>query len=464
MINERANRQVVESIYKPRIHALDFHARSERFAILVWHRRAGKTVACINDIVDKAIQNPLPMPRYGYIAPFYKQAKDVAWNYLKYYAAPLLAKPPMESELSVILKNGALVRLYGADNPDALRGVYFDGVIIDEYGQVSPRLFGEIIAPTLADRKGWVVFIGTPAGPNHFYELWNSATDDLRWFKKMLKASASGILDADELALLASLPGSDEDTFNQEFECDFMAAIRGAYYGRLLNKLEAQGSFLGDFPYDPDRPVLTAWDIGYTDDTSVWFFQHDGKTIRVIDFFTVSGYSVDEVADVLYEKPYAYGDFYLPHDAKNKSFQTGKSTREQLNDMGAKTIIIPNLTVQDGIQAVRKTLPMIQFNTAPFKHDEGVRLGLSALRTYQREWDDKNRRFRDAPLHNWASNPADAMRMLALAMNPTAAKRASRRLPSAMPQQVAGMMASNVLNLESLFAERERQRAESRRV
>lgn len=459
------NRLVIESAYQPRSHLLDFHARGNRFAILVFHRRAGKTVGCINDIVDKALQNHLPMPRYGYIAPFYKQAKDIAWSYLKHYAGPMLAKPPMESELSVLLKNGALVRLYGADNPDSLRGVYFDGVILDEYGQMSPRLFGEVIAPTLADRKGWAVFIGTPAGPNHFYELWNAAQDDDRWFTKMLKASQSGILDAEELAMLANLPGSDEDTFNQEFECDFMAAIRGAYYGKLLNKLDAQGNFLGDFPYDPSRSVLTAWDIGYTDDTSVWFFQHDGTTIRVIDFFTASGYSVEDVADVLRTKPYAYGPFYLPHDAKNKSFQTGKSTREQLIEMGAETVIIPNLSIQDGIQAVRATLPTMQFNISGFKHDEGVRLGLSALRTYQREWDDKNRRFRDAPLHNWASNPADAMRMLALAMNPGAARRAAKRLQSSRsPTTIPHSIQSKALNLDSLFAEREQMRNENRRI
>lgn len=441
-------RQVVYSPYAPRGQFYDFHARSERFAVMVCHRRAGKTVACVNDLVDKGIQCPLPMPRYSYVAPFYKMAKDIAWSYLKFYAAPLIERV-METELSVMLKpNGAVVRLYGADNPDALRGVYNDGVVMDEYGMMSPRIFGEVIAPTLTDRKGWAAFIGTPAGPNHFYELWQKAQNDPAWFTMMLRADESGILDEEELRLMAELPGSDEETFRQEFYCDFYAAIRGAFYGKQLNELEGRGH-MGSFPYDPNRNVLTAWDIGYSDDTSIWFFQTDGKNIQVIDFFTGSGWSVgDIIGGVLNRKPYTYGPLYLPHDAKNKSFQTGKSTRELLIAEGATTFIVPNLSVQDGIQAVRKTLPNIYFNTA----NPEVLVGVNALKVYQREWDDKNNIFRDKPKHDWASNPADAMRMLCLAMNPAAAKAGARSIKTTDTRLVTP--AGNILNLENLYRDR----------
>jgi len=408
---------------------------------------------CVNDLIDKALQNHLPFPRYAYISPLYKQAKDIAWTYLKYYAAPV-TEQVMESELSVKLKNGAIVRLFGADNPDSLRGVYFDGVIIDEYAQISPRLFGEVIAPTLSDRKGWCVFIGTPNGPNHFKELWDAAEVDLRWYRKMYKATETGIIDDEELNTLRTMPGADENTFRQEMLCDFSAAIRGAFYGDQLNEMEADGH-MGDFPWDPDRIVLTAWDIGYSDDTSVWMFQYDGKTIRIIDFFTVSGYSVDEVMDELRTKPYAYGEVHLPHDAKNKSFQTGKSTMELMIAAGMKCRLVPNLSVQDGIQAVRKTLPQVQFNTS----NSDVKIGLNALRTYQREFDDKNRMFKEKPKHDWSSNPADAFRMLALAMNPAAAKRNNRVLNTVKPQTK-----SNVFSLDTLYAEREARKADDRRI
>ncbi len=446
-------RQVVESRYRPRPLAMDFHARAERFGIIVAHRRFGKTVMCVNDLVDKAMQNGLPFPRYAYISPLYKQAKDIAWTYLKYYAEPITAKV-MESELSVQLKNGAIVRLFGADNPDALRGVYFDGVIIDEYAQISPRLFGEIIAPTLSDRKGWCVFIGTPNGPNHFKELWDSAELDDRWYRRMYKATETGIIDPEELELLRTMPGSDENTFRQEMLCDFSAAIRGAFYGDQLNQMEVNKQ-MGDFPWDPDRLVLTAWDIGYSDDTSVWMYQYDGKTVRVIDFFTVSGYSVDEVMDELRAKPYAYGQANLPHDAKNKSFQTGKSTMELMIAGGMKCRLVPGLSVQDGIQAVRKTLPNVQFNVA----NADVKIGLNALRTYQREYDDKNRMFREKPKHDWSSNPADAFRMLALAVNPAAAKRSGGVIPTAKPDTT-----SNVYNLDKLWAERAARNKNPRRI
>lgn len=408
---------VVKSKYIPREHSYDFHARHQRFAVLVFHRRAGKTVTCINDLVDKALQCPLVMPRYSYVAPYYKQAKMVAWEYLKYYTQGITTKV-MESELSVMLINGAVVRLYGADNPDALRGVYHDGVILDEYGDMPPRLFGEVIAPALADRKGWVVFIGTPKGSNHFYDVWDRSKGDPRWFRKMLKASESGILSAEELEMLKNLPGSDEDTFLQEFECDFHVANKGAYYGKQLNDLEEAGHF-GAFPYDPDKAVITGWDIGYSDDTSIWFAQWHGKFLHIIDFWTGSGYSVDEVLWELRKKPYSYRPFYLPHDAKNKSFQTGKSTRELMMESGAQSVIVPSLSIMDGIAAVRATLPICYFNTV----NPSVKEGVTALKMYQREYDEKRSVFKQKPLHDWSSNPADGFRYLSLGANPYTARR-----------------------------------------
>lgn len=391
------------------------------------------------------------MPRYSYVAPFYKQAKDVAWNYLKHFAAPVTEKV-LESELSVRLINGAVVRLYGADNPDSLRGVYHDGIILDEYGDMQPRLFGEVIAPALADRKGWAAFIGTPKGPNHFMELWNDAVNDPRWFTYMLKASESGIIDIEELEMLKHLPGSDEDTFNQEFECDFNAANKGAYYGKQLNELES-GGHMGSFPYDPEYPVITGWDLGWSDDTSIWFAQRSARDIKIIDFFSVSGYTIDDIVAELRAKPYAYGDFYLPHDAKAKSLQTGKSIREQLWDHGIQSIIVPSLSVQDGIQAVRKTLPSVYFNT----DCEAVRKdGLGALKMYQRQYDDKRQVFKQSPLHDWSSNPADAFRYLSLGMNPFTANRDSR------PMNVKKPETGRVLNLQNLFEDREKRPANTR--
>lgn len=408
---------------------------------------------CIADLIEKALRNPLEMPQYSYIAPTYKQAKKVAWRYLKKLAEPV-TKKVMESELSVELINGAVISLFGADNPDSLRGLYHDGVIIDEYGDIAPMLYGEIIAPAVADRDGWVVFIGTPKGPNHFYELYKDAANDPDWFNSTLRASESGVFSAERLAKIKKQPGMDEDTYNQEFECDFHAANKGAYYAKQLNELEAAGH-MGLFPWDPSKPVITTWDIGWSDDTSIWFAQIHGKEIHIIDFWTGSQYALEEVLAELQELPYVYEPFWLPHDAKNKSFQTGKSTRELMWAAGAQTQQVPELSVQDGITAVRATLPKVYFNTG----NENVRkYGLPALIMYQREYDEVKRVYRQKPRHDWASNPADAFRYLCLAINPFTARTADRTMQMAKPETPA----NNVLNLENLFADRAARRVNER--
>lgn len=444
---------MVRSPYELRDHFYDFHARHQRFAVLVCHRRMGKTVACINDLIDKAIQNNQMLPRYGYVAPFYSQAKQIAWNYLKYYAAPLIVKI-MESELSVELRNGAIIRLHGADNPDSLRGVYWDGIVLDEYGDMAPRLFSEVIMPALLDRKGWIVFVGTPKGPNHFCDIWEESENDERYFRQMSKASQTGILSEEQLDLVKNMPGADEESYLQEFECDFRAAVRGAYYGKLINALEDAGH-LKHIPFDPGLPVICGWDLGISDDTSIWFCQRHGTDIAIIDFFTVSGYAIDDIVAVLREKPYSYAPMLLPHDANSRSLQTGKTIREQLWAHGIKSIIVPQVGLQNGIAAVRKTLPNCYFDTT----NPEVKLGVNALRLYQREWDDKRKVFKQSPLHDWCSNPADAIRYLALGLNPAYAKDQSSPIVTKKQD-----IKSNVMRLDTLFAEREARNAGPRRI
>src|SRR6516165_9731608 len=184
---ERAVPYSARSIFEP------FHARIERWAIIVAHRRAGKTVATINDLLKRAVTEQKEDGRYAYVAPFFAQAKDIAWHYLKRYARPFLAAKPHETELRVDLANGARVRLYGADNPDRLRGIYLDGVVLDEFADMRPRVWSEIIRPALADRQGWAVFIGTPKGRNAFFELWRRSQSEQNWFSLMLKASETGL-------------------------------------------------------------------------------------------------------------------------------------------------------------------------------------------------------------------------------------------------------------------------------
>jgi hypothetical protein len=193
---------------------------------MVCHRRAGKTVATINDLIRRVMLCPRERPRAAFIAPLYKQAKDSAWDYLKHYGLAIPGASVKEAELSLELPNGGRLRLYGADNPDGLRGIYLDEVVLDEYAQMREGLWSQVIRPALADRQGAATFIGTPLGRNGFAALWDRAKADPAWFCLMLKASESAILPAEELR--AAHQDMSADQYAQEFECSFDAAVAGA--------------------------------------------------------------------------------------------------------------------------------------------------------------------------------------------------------------------------------------------
>jgi len=393
--------------YAPRKAFMPFHERTQRWACLVAHRRAGKTVAAINDIIRAAMFAKSQNPLYGYCAPYRSQAKSVAWDYLKVYAAPV-TRETNESELTVELINGAKIRLFGADNADAMRGLGFDGIYLDEYGDFKPSVFGNVIRPALSDKQGWAVFGGTPKGKNAFWEIYETATRlPAEWFLLRLPASTSGLLPSGELA--AAQAQLAEDQYLQEYECSFEAAILGAFYGKELREADQEGRIC-QVPYNPDLPVYTAWDLGYRDDTAIWFYQIGRGEIRVIDFYAVSGADIYDIATTVMAKPYRYARHYLPHDARAKSLQTGKSIIEQLAvhlDV-AKLAVVPDIGVQSGIQAVRMTLPRVWFDA------EKCRDGIEALRQYQREYDEDKKAYRQSPRHDWTSHPADSFRMLAV--------------------------------------------------
>lgn len=385
---------------------MPFHDRSERFAVLVAHRRAGKTVACVNELIKGALICDKPKPRFAYIAPLYKQAKDVAWEYLKEYTAVIPGREVNESELRVDLPNGGRVRLYGADNPDALRGIYLDGVILDEYADMRPSIWTEVLRPGLADRGGWATFIGTPKGHNDFWKKWHDSESNPDWHRTILKASETGIINKEEL--LSAREGMSPDEYEQEFECSFTAAVRGAYYGKDLELAEQDGR-IGKIPVEK-LMTNTAWDLGIDDATAIWFYQTVGKEIRIIDYYEASGVGLEHYAGVLAQKNYIYGDHFLPHDVEVRELGTGMSRLEMLKELGINAQVVKMQKVEDGINAVRKILPRCWFDA------ERCKVGLEALRLYRKEWDDKTQTFRQRPLHDWTSHAADAMRYLALSL------------------------------------------------
>lgn len=394
------------SPYEVRAQFLPLHKRKTRWLIGVAHRRAGKTVSAINELVMGATKCRLPNPRFAYVAPQLNQAKDIAWTYLKEYTA-FLSPKINESELWVELPGGARIRIYGADNPDRLRGIYLDGVVLDEFGDMDPTVWSQVIRPALSDRKGWAVFIGTPKGKNTFHRLWTEAEDDEDWSRMMLKASETGLLDAKELA--DARKNMSEDEFAQEYECSFEAAVRGAYYAKeLLQAEEADPPRLTSVPHDPRLLTHTAWDLGMADSTVIWFVQSNGRELRVIDVLKGEGVGLDWYVKKLQERGYLYGSHYLPHDVEVRELGTGKSRKEVLEALGVKVEVCPNIPLADGIQAVRMMLPTCWFDKVKCKE------GIEALRMYRRDYDDKRQEFRNNPLHDWTSHFADAFRYLAV--------------------------------------------------
>lgn len=405
--------------YKPRELQRDLHDETDRhrFSIIVAHRRFGKTVFAINKLLKDALLCTKEAPRFAYIAPTYKQAKAIAWDYMKKYAYPTPDVTFNEQELRCDLFNGARIRLFGADNPDSLRGIYLDGVVIDEVAQMPGKLWSEVLLPALADRKGWALFIGTPKGHNLFYDLLKSGEKDPEWFTAIYRASETGIIEKEELARVCALMSDAE--YMQEFECSFEAAIAGAYYGKEMAQAEAEKR-IKEVPWESGVPVITGWDLGFTDDTSIWFAQKVGSELRLIDFFTGSGHTAASIMKMLKEKPYVYGDVILPHDAANKTQGGGGSSFEdQLVALGMKRsdiVVLPNESIRHGIDSVRGVLNRCYFDRT--KCGDGI----EALKQYRRAWDDKNGVFKERPVHDWASHPADAMRTLVLGVSKTKPK------------------------------------------
>lgn len=407
--------QIVETGYKPRVHQESLHRAIDghRFSIVVAHRRFGKTVAAVNHLIDDALRNKRERPRYAYIAPYRNQAKTIAWDYIKAFTRNIPQTEYNEAELRCDFGlNGARITLFGADNANTLRGQYFDGVFFDEYAQIAPSVFSEVVRPALSDRLGWCVFGGTPMGRNHFYDLINLANGREDWTVSIYKASETKVIAQTELD--AALKEMGPDKYNQEFECSFDAAIVGAYYAEGITRAEADGRITA-VPYDPMMRVNTAWDLGMGDDTAIWFYQHSpGGQIRLLDYYENHGVGLDHYVRVIDEKRTAgnwvLGEHLLPHDVQVRELGTGKSRLELLESLGLRATICPRLGVEDGINAVRVALPKMWFNVP------NVQRGLDAVRQYRREYDDKRQVFYEKPLHDWTSHASDALRYLCIGL------------------------------------------------
>lgn len=379
--------------------------------MMVAHRRAGKTVAAINDLIEKALYNPREAPRYAYIAPFLKQAKQIAWEYLKKYAAPYDPKIN-ESELWVELRsapNCPRITIYGADNPESFRGLYLDGAVLDEFGNMRESIWREILLPALMDRRGWVVFMGTPNGPNHFRDMWYEADGREGWGKLFLPVSVTVQFTPEELREMREI--MDPEEYAQEMECSFEASVRGAVYARQMEAAQASGR-IGDFPLQHDIPVNVFMDLGWRDDTTMGMVQSRPDGILVGHAMHASlqpiGYYIDYLRAWLSKTGHKLGDVYLPHDAKAKSLQTGKSIIDHFRKAAIRPKLVTELGLMDGIAATRSAFPTTYFN-APETKDLVL-----ALKSYHYKYDEERKIYLSEPVHDWSSHYADLQRYISI--------------------------------------------------
>jgi phage terminase large subunit len=400
----------IKSPYAPRKAFMPFHNREKRWAVMVCHRRAGKTVACINDLIAHAAGCELHKPRFAYISPYFNQSKQTAWDYLKQYTDCIPGRQWHESELRADLPGDARVRLYGADNPDRLRGIYLDGVVLDEYGDMDPRVWTSVLRPALADRGGWAVFIGTPKGRNHFADAWDAALIDPEYYTLMLRASDSGILSIPELDAAKRIMQPEE--YEAEFECSFSAGARGAFYAKLLEESE-QAKRIAHIAWEPRQPVYTAWDLGIDDATAIWVAQTVGREVRVIDYYESANQPAAHYVNWVMgggtaKCKWTFAEHFLPHDGGDREKSTGMTYQDAVETLGLRNVtVLPRLAkLETGIHAAQMFMPKCWFDAQHCKQ------GLTALRSYRREWDEERKVLSLKPVHDWSSHAADAYRYL----------------------------------------------------
>ena len=406
--------------YRPRSFQCDVHRamRSRPFGVLVCHRRFGKTVLSVNQLIRGALTCEKQRPRFGYIAPTYTQGKATSFDYFKYYAGAIPDHSVNQSELRIDFPNQGQARIYGGDNPDSLRGLYFDGVVLDEYGLHASKTFTEVIGPTLVDRGGWALMLGTPNGKNQFYDIAQDAkarqaAGDPHWYFAEYKASETGLLDAGYLASAKSMMTPDE--YAQEFECSFEASVKGAIYARELEAARESGR-ISPVPYDPSLPVDTDWDLGIGDSMAIWFSQQakGANQVRLIDYCEGSGEGFPYYASILQRKGYVYGSHWAPHDISVRELGSGKSRLEVAAALGLRFEVTPRIhgaagiEVEEGIAAARLFLSRCWFDATK------CAVGIESLKNYRRDYNQRLNEFKATPVHDKYSHGADAFRGLAV--------------------------------------------------
>jgi phage terminase large subunit len=412
----------------------DLWSGRKKRALLVWHRRAGKDDVCLHLAAAKGIQRP---GNYWHMLPEYEQARKSVWNAVNPHTGtrrideafpPAMRKRTNDSQMLIEFVNGAIWQLVGSDNYNSLVGSPPVGVTASEWALANPAAWG-YLSPILRENGGWAVFITTPRGKNHCHRMYEGFQNDPAWLVQRLSIHDTAALEPSEIedARREYITTYGEDhgkaLFEQEYLCSFEAAILGAYYGSEINKAKGAGR-IGRVDHDPMLPVHTVWDLGWSDDTVILFYQVLRGEVRVIDHYEANGHDLAHYASILREKGYQYGKHWLPHDAQAKTLISGgKSALELLAAEGVpmKNIaVLPNKnTEQQGIMAARGMFPKLWIDS------ERCAKFIDAISLFQREWDDERKCFKEKPKKDWTNHNADALRYLAWVVKEPAIEKAA---------------------------------------
>lgn len=380
-------------------------------------RRAGKDITAWNLCIREALKR---VGTYYYVFPTYAQAKKVIWDastidgkrFINEYIPDELVESKNSQEMKIRFINGSLIQMVGSDNIDGLVGTNPLGVVFSEYAIQDPRAYN-FLRPILMANDGWCVFISTPRGKNHMWELWNIANANPdEWFAYKLTVEDTGHISLHEIEREKAQGLMSEDFIQQEFYCSFDMGVEGSYYAKYLDKMRVKGQ-IGAVPWESSFKVHTAWDIGVRDSTTIIFFQTVGQTVRIIDCYENSKVGLEHYIKILQQKPYQYGKHIAPHDMAVKEFGTGMTRMEKARQLGIVFTLAPNLSIEDGIEAVRSCFSKIWIDEVECKSL------LKSLENYRQEWDSKRKVYKGHPLHDFSSHWADAMRYLAISLPKT---------------------------------------------
>lgn len=413
-----ADEQVVLNKFKPRAYQYALcdaiENKGYKKVIVNAARRWGKDITCFNIVSRQAIQD---IGIYYYLLPTHVQARQVMFDGITTQGTRIideidkrLVKKINSQEMKITLINNSIIQFCGSNKFDRLRGTNPKGIVFSEYAYQHPQVY-PTLSPALEAHNGFAIFISTPFGENHFFDLWKVAQRSEEWFSITSTIEDAKHMSIDKLNAQIASGEITPDMALQEYYCSFSVGAIGAYYAKYLNKMELNGQ-IGEYSWESDFPVHTVWDLGVNDQTCILFFQIIGNSIHIIDMYIASDVGMEHYINFIKSKPYTYsGTHVAPHDIKVREYTSGGMSRlEKASNLGINFIVAPHMTIMDGIESVRTTLPRMKIDMSQ------CNLLVAALRNYRKKYNSETMMYDNKPLHDKNSHICDALRYLCISL------------------------------------------------